>query len=524
VQNLPDYLEASAARYPDRPAVVDPGGGSITYAALDRQANALAGFLSTQGVKRGDRVGVVLPKSIAAVTAFFGIMKAGAAYVPVDFTAPIERGRGILQDCHIRALILDGRSLKMIPDPSETPLAAILVVEALPEAASALMTSFETAIQSEGQAIAQAAGPSDLAYILYTSGSTGIPKGVMITHANALSFIEWCSSEFKPNENDRFISHSPFYFDISVLNIYLAVKHGAALYLASDELRKNPGELARFIANHRVTIWSSTPSALNLLVQFGNLGEHDASSLRLVLFGGEEFRAKHLRELKKHWPWPVYYNLYGPTEITVACTFARIPEVIPDDRNTPYPIGFPCSHCRALVLDNERKEVVPGEEGLLYISGPSVCAGYWNRPAENAAVFLNREGARWYNTGDVVRWDPAEGFTYVGRNDRMVKRRGYRIELGDIEHALYLHSQVREAAVVSVPDADAGVKIIAFLSCHDAKRPSIIKLKAFCVDKLPPYMSPDQFLFQDWLPRTSTEKVDYQALQARLLNLEGNTQ
>jgi amino acid adenylation domain-containing protein len=519
VGNLPEYLEASAARWPDRPAVVDPGGWSITFAELNRRADALAAFLSAKGVRQGDRVGIVVPKSVASVVALFGIMKAGAAYVPVDFTAPIDRGRQILTDCQVRALIVDSRSLAVAPHESDASLACVVVVGAAAEGSSAAgSTALDSIVESAPAEGGDRPSPSldDLAYILYTSGSTGIPKGVMLTHRNAVSFVDWCSSIFEPGPDDRFSSHAPFHFDLSVLDIYVAIKHGATLYLISEELGKNPKELARFIAASKLTIWYSTPSILTLLVQFGNLASHDMSSLRIVLFAGEVFPVKHLRAVKQLWPAPVYYNLYGPTETNV-CTFARIPAAIPDDRDTPYPIGFPCSHCEALVLDDEGREAAAGDEGLLYISGPSVFGGYWNRPTENAAAFLDRGGARWYNTGDIVRWDAGDGFIYAGRKDRMVKRRGYRIELGEIERALYKHSQVREAAVVSIPDMDAGVKIVAFLSCHDGKAPGIIELKTFCGHHLPGYMSPDRFMFHDRLPKTSTDKIDYQTLRRQLL-------
>jgi acyl-CoA synthetase (AMP-forming)/AMP-acid ligase II len=160
--------------------------------------------------------------------------------------------------------------------------------------------------------------------------------------------------------------------------------------------------------------------------------------------------------------------------------------------------------------------VSEGDEGVLYINGPSVFAGYWNRPEETAAAFLERDRIRWYNTGDVVRFDSAEGFTYVGRQDRMVKRRGYRIELGEIESALYAHPRLREAAVVSLPDANAGVRVIAFVSSDAVSPPSIVDLKTFCATKVPAYMSPDRIVFRDRLPRTSSDKIDYQALLAEL--------
>ena len=518
-QHLAEYLEASADKYRDRPAVVDPTGHTATYGDLNREADALARFLAGRGVGPGDRVGVVLPKGLRAVVSFFGIMKAGAAYVPVDFTAPVERGRQILTDCGVQSVIVDARCLDVLPHASGSgsDLRAVIVAGATSEPLAISTTSFEDAIREGGQPIRRTRSANDLAYILYTSGSTGVPKGVMLTHANALSFVDWCSSVFLPSEEDRFSSHAPFHFDLSILDIYLPIKHGAALYVISEDLGKNPKDLARFIAANQLTVWYSTPSILTLLLQFGDLERHDVSRLRIVLFAGEVFPVKHLRALQRLWPKPVYYNLYGPTETNV-CTFARIPAHIPDDRDAPYPIGFACSHCAALILDADGREITGDEEGLLYISGPSVFSGYWNRPVENAAAFLDRDGVRWYNTGDVVRRDANDGFIYVGRKDRMVKRRGYRIELGEIERALYLHPSLREAAVVAAPDVD-GTKIVAFLSCHGGKPPSIVDLKMFCGTALPGYMIPDRFVIEDRLPRTSTDKVDYQALKGRAHSL-----
>lgn len=272
---------------------------------------------------------------------------------------------------------------------------------------------------------------------------------------------------------------------------------------------KSPRELARFIAERRISVWYSTPSILSLLTEFGALKRLEFSALRLVLFAGEVFPVKHLRRLTELWPAPAYYNLYGPTETNV-CTYARIPLPIPAERTEPHPIGVPCSHCAALMLGEQGEPVACGAEGLLYIAGPSVFAGYWQRPDETAARFREIDGMRWYNTGDVVRDESGE-LVYVGRRDRMVKRRGYRIELGDIESGLYRHPQVREAGTVAVPDTESGVRILAYLSLA-AAAPSLIELKSFCHDVLPAYMIPDVFLFREALPRTSTNKLDYQAL------------
>jgi amino acid adenylation domain-containing protein len=351
-----------------------------------------------------------------------------------------------------------------------------------------------------------------LAYILYTSGTTGIPKGVMLSHENALSFVDWCSSVFHPTPEDRFSSHAPFHFDLSVLDLYVPLKHGASVHLIDDQVGKNPKELGKFIARRQLTIWYSTPSILHLLASHGDLNSGDFSKLRLVLFAGEVFPVKHLRQLTKQWPRPQYYNLYGPTETNV-CTYALVPSQIPEERTEPYPIGWPCAHCQAMVLNADGEPVACGDEGVLYIAGKSVFQGYWKRANETNVAFRRRDGQLWYSTGDVVREDPEHGFIYVGRRDRMVKRRGYRIELDDIECALYLHERVREAATVAAVTGGGDVKIVACLVSGSEPGPDIVQMKMFCASKLPTYMTPDAFIHLDRLPRTSTNKVDYQSLR-----------
>ena len=467
-----------------------PTGLWSRYAELNAQADRLAACLAANGVKRGDRVGIIVPKSTSAVAALFGIMKAGAAYVPADYSAPRERNQTILRDCAVAAAFLEPATADLLDDQGQGP--PVIVIGPASETAqeSGRVIHYAEALRAEARE-RPAIGLDDLSYILYTSGSTGVPKGVMLTHRNALAFVDWCSSVFQPNEHDRFSSHAPFHFDLSVLDLYVAFKHGAALHLISDEVGKNPRELAQFIADRRLTIWYSTPSSLSLLRSTGQLQTRDYRSLRIVLFAGEVFPVKHLRDLTRLWDWPAYYNLYGPTETNV-CTFADIPLPVPDDRVEPYPIGWPCAHYRDLILDSDGAPTAPGNEGLLYMAGDGVFQGYWNRPVENGKAFLQRDDVRWYNTGDVVRLDPADGYIYRGRRDRMVKRRGYRIELGEIERALYQHPEIGEAAAVAVSDA-ASVRIVVCLSVKGAIRPSIIELKSFSAANLPAYMVPDAF-------------------------------
>jgi L-proline---[L-prolyl-carrier protein] ligase len=509
------FLEHSAGNDPNRTAVIEPGQGSITYGELNALANQLRDRLFHLGVCPGDRVGIYLYKSIDSVAAIFGILKTGAAYVPVDPGAPISRNAYILADCQVKAVVIENCFVNDLASEwsgrEENSHFLILertgggkyIKEMLDQAQGILPIS-------PGDRV----NPSldDLAYILYTSGSTGKPKGVMLTHRAAISFVDWCSEAFEPHSDDRFSSHAPFHFDLSILDIYLPIKHGASLVLISEEIGKDPVRLASTISERNITIWYSAPSILGFLAQYGRLAQYDYSNLRTVLFAGEVFPVKHLRALKKLLPNPRYFNLYGPTETNV-CTFCEIPDVIPEDRMNPFPIGKACSNYRIAIFDELGREVSPGEEGELCASGQGMMIGYWNLPEKTANAFLvDSSGNKWYKTGDIVFEGPDGNYTYVARRDRMVKKRGYRIELGEIEAGLYRHPAIKEAAVVAL-QGDDGVKIRAFVSHHEDSRPSIIELKHFCAQNLPAYMVPDLFSFLDFLPKTSTDKIDYQKLK-----------
>jgi acyl-CoA synthetase (AMP-forming)/AMP-acid ligase II len=223
------------------------------------------------------------------------------------------------------------------------------------------------------------------------------------------------------------------------------------------------------------------------------------------------FPLKHLRLLKSLLPEPRYFNLYGPTETNV-CTFYEIPREIPPERTQPFPIGRACSHLKTMVVGGDGRLGPAGSEGELCVAGAGVMQGYWNLPENTARAFLAASDARWYRTGDVVVESADGSYVYLGRRDRMVKRRGYRVELGEIESALYRHAAVKEAAAIALSDPDEGVRVKVFLSCREGKRPSLIELKAFCAAHLPTYMIPDLFAFPDSLPKTSTDKIDYQRL------------
>jgi acyl-coenzyme A synthetase/AMP-(fatty) acid ligase len=334
----------------------------------------------------------------------------------------------------------------------------------------------------------------------------------MLSHENGISFVNWCSETFAPTGDDRFSSHAPFHFDLSILDIHVPIKHGATLVIVSHDRGREPVGLARLISERRLTIWYSAPSILTLLAQQGNLPQYDWSALRTILFAGEVFPIKHFQLLKSLIPHPAYFNLYGPTETNV-CTFYRVPDDVDPARTEPYPIGKTCSHLRSKVIMDGR-EVADGEEGELCIAGAGVMKGYWNQPQQtNDAFLIDGTGEPWYRTGDIVFADSNGEFIFRGRRDRMVKRRGYRVELGEIEACLYRHSDVKEAAVVALSDVE-GVTIHAFVALAESVKPSLIGMKRHCSNQIPLYMIPDRFKFLDRLPKTSTDKIDYQRLKA----------
>jgi amino acid adenylation domain-containing protein len=509
MRSLDELLSRSASAYPENVAIVDPGRAQATYRELDALATELSHLLRRHGVVPGDRVGIYAPKSMETVASILGILRARAAYVPVDPSAPARRNLEILSDCSVRVVVTD--ELRAVKLRSESGRETKTLDElTLLRRWGANMVLVEAPHDNAAEP-----APNGLAYILYTSGSTGKPKGVMHTHASALGFVDWCSAEFRPTSRDRFSSHAPFHFDLSILDLYVPVRHGAAVVLIGEEAGKKPLVLAELLRENRLTVWYSTPSILRLLLDFGKVSQKDAETLRLVLFAGEVFPMKHLRALKSLWPHPKYYNLYGPTETNV-CTYYEVPAELTWSDSETLPIGSACSGDELRIVDRDGSEVPRGHEGELLACGGSVMLGYWNRPEQTEKSFVVDEaGKRWYRTGDVVADDGDGVLRFLGRRDRMVKRRGYRVELGEIESALYRHPQVAEAATVAVPDPESGVLIKAFLSWSGGSPPSMIELKQFCASNLPLYMVPDRFEVLAELPKTSTDKVDYQSLARR---------
>lgn len=493
--DLPDRIASS---HPDRVAVESSTGERLTYGELTSAAERIGAALRDRGIGPGARVGLYASKTPDTVAALFGILKSGAAYVAMDPQAPPLRIRFIASDCDVRAVIAEPERLARLSlEGPELRLGA-------PEGVGGLALATRDSGRGE-----DAEASRDLAYLLYTSGSTGSPKGVMITEANAMSFVDWCRETFDVGETDRFSSHAPFHFDLSVFDLFVCFRSGGTLFLVNSILARLPTHLAGFASERRITVWYSTPSALTLLHTSGALQRYDLSSIHTVLFAGEVFPLKHLREVRRALPGARMFNLYGPTETNV-CTWFEVPRIIDEHRTEPFPIGKPCSHVRTAVLAESGSPAAPEEEGELLVTGASVMEGYWNRPeATRRAWHVDVDGTRWYRTGDFVREDAAGDYVFLGRRDRMVKRRGYRIELGEVEAILYRHPKVAEAAVIA-RELDGQPVIEGFVECANL---ATGELEAFCGTHLPAYMIPDAFVVVDTLPRTSTGKTDYQRLQ-----------
>lgn len=531
---LQRLLTEAAAREPQRPAVASDGC-LLTYQELDRLSNKVARALLRLGVAPGDRVGILAPKSAAAVLGLYGALKAGACYVPLDPKAPAER---------LSHIARDSGAAVIVADEARTPRAAALagavtrppgVVVGIParperEEAAGLPAQGEAVVpwaavaeESDEPLPEERAIETDLAYILYTSGSTGTPKGVMISHRNSLTFVDWAAAAAGLDEQDRVCSPAPLHFDLSVFDVFASCRAAACLTVLPEGAATFPVSIAKWLEAERISVWYSVPSVLTLLACYGSLQQFDLSSLRSVIFAGEVFPPKHLVRLMAELPHSRYLNWYGPTETNV-CTAFEVPAGWADAQ--PAPIGKACANTEVFAVTSEGRRVCqPGEEGELYVRGPSLMRGYWGQPSRTGEVlvrnpFRTEHDELVYRTGDLVTLDPAGNFVYLGRRDSMVKIRGYRVELGEVEATLHRHPAIREAAVLPVPDDLLGSRLLAVVTADGGTSLTRENVLGHCRRWLPSYMVPDMVEFREEMPRTSTGKVDRTGLARERNELE----
>ena len=523
---LNHLLSNSAARHPSREAV-RMDGQSLTYSELDRLTNQVARALHSAGVRRGDRVGICVHKSPASIIGVFAIMKAGAAYVPLDPNAPAKRLAYIMRDCGVKVLLTAPAKLGILPPflVEGAPLEAVVLTDGgaatMVEAVPVRLVRWEEVRGLKEEPLDPAGNiETDLAYILYTSGSTGAPKGVMISHRTIFTFVNWCRDTFQLTADDRVTSHAPLHFDLSTFDIYATIQAGGTIVLVGENLSTLPVQLVDLLQNERITVTYLVPSILSLMVNYGKLAAHDWSRLRAVLFAGEVFPMKYLRRLVAAIPHASYYNLYGPTETNV-CTYYRVQpgDVAVERGDRAVPIGQACENIEVFAVDEQGQCVTePGREGELWVRGSCVAQGYWGDREKTARSFVQNPFQPLYTdmayrTGDIVTLaEDRKNWIYAGRRDHMVKTRGYRVELGEIESALYRHEDVKEAAVVAIPDDLLGNRIRAFVVPAAGSAVTPKDLEAYCVRLLPKYMVPERIEFRDILPKTSSGKIDRPSL------------
>jgi len=521
-----ELLIESAKLYPEKPAVLYRNS-EISYRNLDLLSDQLSNCLISRGIQIGDRVGIYIDKSIDAVVAIFSILKTGACYVPLDPMSPPERQAYIINHCTIKYLITSSRKIVQIQHilQMQISLKFIIFMDAAKEEFIQCNTEinipevnivFKDDISRSGlDKLKCNINEDNLAYILYTSGSTGWPKGVMIAHRASLAFIDWAYKYFDINHSERIAAVAPFCFDLSIFDIFVTIKAGATMHIVPSGMCSFPQSLAEFIESEKINTWYSVPSILIQLVLYGELEKRDMSALRRIIFAGEVFSGKYVKKLMQLLSHARFYNLYGPTETNV-CTFHPVMNIPESDYALP--IGKPCEGTEIFVVDEAGNPVRDGEIGELYVSGPTLMQGYWNDLQKTDETLLKNflsssRNNNVYRTGDLVRVNKNGDLEFYGRRDNMIKSRGFRIELEEIESVLLAHPDINEVAVVGVSDEKIGNKIKAVIVLREGIRICESDIKLICSQRLPVYMVPEIVIFKKTLPRTSTNKIDRKHLE-----------
>lgn len=513
----------SAEVHYDRPAL-EVDGVTLSYCDLLRRAKAIAATLQRRTPSGGPPFTAVFAhRSTTAFAGVLGALCAGHGYVPLNRTFPAGRSRWMLQSADCRSIVVDSRSEQQLDSVLEGIAHPLLIV--LPETKDvrALANRWPEHIilgsddlDLEDSWTSPAVAMDAVAYLLFTSGSTGAPKGVMVTHRNVTHFIRVVTDRYRITANDRFSQMFDLTFDLSVFDMFVAWQHGACVCCPSEKALFNP---SRFICDSQLTVWAAVPSVGVLMKRLGSLKENQYPALRLSVFCGEPLPVDLAASWRDATPGSVLENLYGPTELTVACSSYRWePDRSPAESELGIvPIGRPLPGMTAMVVDEDLREVLPGCAGELLMSGPQVTPGYWQNDELTARSFVRPPGKDtvFYRTGDRVRRASADGcLTYIGRVDNQIKVHGYRVELAEVESKLREQPGVEAAVALGWPELPTGAGgIAAFLTGNgldvDAIRTSLrTTLQSYAVPKV--------IRILPEMPLNSNGKVDRTALRGLL--------
>ena len=511
------YYDQSAMAFPNKCAVKS-GGISLTYNELNSYANQLCDRLILLNVKRQDRVVIYLSRNVFSIVAMVGVLKADAIYVPVDPDIPNDRLWSIINNCKPIVLVCDTKTVKnlKISKTATDLLDNILVLK--DDTANTIKPNNKKFVFYDLLNNSSCSSPeyknidTDIAYILYTSGSTGVPKGVMITHLNVINYIEWAVSCFRIDEKEKILSTAPFHFDMSTFDIFCAAKSGAQLTIAINHQLLFPAKLIELIETDQITIWKAVSSLLMYLAKTNSIEKGQMPSLHTILFAGEVLATKYLIKWMKTFPEKHFINAYGPTETTGISLYHSINK-IPETINDVVPIGKACKNSEVFLFSENGNVILEnGIIGELAIKGSGVALGYWNNEKLTDKVFVNNYAVagtnnRIFLTGDLCKKRIDGIFEYVGRKDRQIKYRGYRIELDEIEKALINIKAIHDAAVIMVNSENYDLpELIAFVEIGNHNKE--ISLKQLVSNSLPNYMVPNVFIKVDVIPRNNRGKVN----------------
>jgi len=513
IYNLIQIIENSAKEFPSKDAFryLDE---AISFKDLDMKSSQIAKHLLNLGVKKGDRIGILMPRCLETAIAVYGILKSGAAYVPIDPSVPNVRASFLIKDCGIKHVITIPKQIKKIKKIilENNILTSVIGIS---NEVGVLTTTWETIfkISLENYIPLKILG-EDLSYILYTSGTTGNPKGIMHTHNSALAFTKLVVDLYDFNSTDKVANVAPLHFDPSILGYFSAPLAGATTVIIPDAHLKFPVSLAELMEKEQLTIWFSVPLILVQLMLNGDIENKDFSSLRWVLFSGEVFATKQLRALMNIWPRATFSNIYGPTELN-QCTNYNLS--MPPKGDATIPIGNTWGNTEYKVLDENDNDVKEGDEGLLVVRSATMMKGYWNnKPLTEKSLYKEKLASGfehiYYRTGDLVKLNDNNELLFLGRKDRQIKFRGFRIEIDEIENTLLKHNQVIEAAVF-LSNKENEQQLVGTVLFVKGSETSSKDLKTHCKQYLPTYAVPERIEILESFPRTSSGKVNRKEIE-----------